>query len=101
MRLHRTVFAPSEPDQRTAPAIVLILCSTLVALAVTGCSALPTLTKPTVSHPVDPVPNPDFAIAQAGKPGSSQGLSHVARIESGPEAFATRVALTRFAKQSL
>src|SRR6476469_1964713 len=62
---------------------------------------VPPLTKPPVSHPVDPVPNPSFAVAQTGKAGSPQGLSHVARIESGPEAFATRVALTRFAKQSL
>jgi putative cardiolipin synthase len=101
MRLQQTLLAAPAPDQSTAPAILPSLCSILLALAMSGCSALPTLTKPTVSHPVDPVPNPGFAVAEVGKAGSPQGLSHVARIESGPEAFATRVALTRFAKQSL
>ena len=73
----------------------------LLGLTLAGCQAVPRSAEKQASHPVTPVANSSFAVAKATTGGKTGDVSHVARIESGPEAFATRVALTRFAKQSL
>ncbi len=79
----------------------MVMCAMLV-----GCHGLPRLGKQTASHAVEPWTNPAFAsVANKGKsPVADKGVSRpsrVALIASGPEAFATRVAMSRFATQSL
>ena len=70
--------------------VFITLCGVLAS-----CRGLPRLDKPTASEAVVPVPNAAYAGVGEKK------VSRAAMIGSGPEAFATRVAMSRFAKQSL
>lgn len=72
-----------------------------LCLILASCQGLPKLAKAPVSKAVVPLANPAFAKAGADGGEQSARLSGVSRIDNGPEAFATRVALCRFARQSL
>lgn len=104
MKLHRVTplhLRSAEGKGARVSEGIFRSCGALLGFALVGCQGLPQFSQPEPSQAVTPVANPAFAVAGSGASGKSGGVSHVARMESGPEAFATRVALTRFARQSL
>lgn len=78
------------------PARMLLCAGIAIHCAIlAGCRGLPRLDKPSASAAVTPAENRDY-------PGmGKKKVSRAAMIGDGPESFATRVAMARFAKQSL
>ena len=70
-------------------------------LVLAACQALPPLGQVTASKAVAPVANPAFVAAGGGHGEHRGGLSGVALMDDGQEAFAARVAMARLARQSL
>ena len=81
--------------------IILRAGAAMLCLVLAGCQGLPRLSKAPPSKAVAPLANPTFANTGSGQGGRSGRLSEVSGIENGRESFATRVALARFARQSL
>lgn len=81
--------------------IILNLGVAIMGLVTVGCQALPKLGKPKPSTAVAPVRNPAFVVDTDASRGRAAGVSSAACVENGPDAFAIRVAMARFARQSL